>query len=356
MIWLGRLRTLLPEAKGVAFSTTASRYVRIAAFRALGEIGSPQDQEDVRQAFIKESPRLIRDWIGELVTDLLPDKDTIAWVLEAIAKSEDKERHSVDLMEDAVTSFTDGVLLEDMPRLLDGMGKLLSEAPVIERGYCEVSKRFSWTMKAAARAVERIVKVRNQHALHPDSLDILYKFRAIREWSDDFRNIKLEFVAQVSEWQELNDASFWHDVAATRKGVFRKDGGRLTDYWQAQIFGAFWKFEATDFDRVRGWVQSRPDQDDKLVALTLAFTRARRWQDRARARADGRAPLGRARVDAPVRGVQARPWRLRVRSSSPHTRAPGRERPTGCLDRRHGSGARRGSLCNLPARRRDAIA
>src|SRR5260221_5589154 len=29
-----------------------------------------------------------------------------------------------------------------------------------------------------------------------------------------------------------------------------------------------------------------------------SLSRARRWQDRARARADGRAPLGRARVDA----------------------------------------------------------
>src|SRR6202035_285545 len=75
--------------------------------------------------------------------------------------------------------------------------------------------------------------------------------------------------------------------------------------------------------------------------------RARRWQDRARAQADGRAPLGRARVDAPVRGVQARPWRLRVRSSSPPTRAPGRERPTGCLDRPLGSGERGSELCRL---------
>src|SRR2546428_553819 len=82
-----------------------------------------------------------------------------------------------------------------------------------------------------------------------------------------------------------------------------------------------------------------------------SLPRARRWQDRARARADGRAPLGRARVDAPVRGVQARPWRLRVRSSSPPTRAPGRERPTGCLDRRTVAalGAARFVACPLDA-------
>jgi hypothetical protein len=94
MIWLGRLKSLLPEAKKVALSSTASRYTRIAAFCALREIGSQQDQEDVRRAFLNESPRLSREWIGELVTDLVPAKDTITWVLDVTEKSEDKERYS----------------------------------------------------------------------------------------------------------------------------------------------------------------------------------------------------------------------------------------------------------------------
>jgi hypothetical protein len=271
MIWLGRLKSLLPEAKKVALSPNASRYTRIAAFRALREIGSQQDLEDVRHALVNESPRLSREWIGELITELAPTRETISWVLAATEKSEDKERYMVDRMVDAVTSFTEATRLEDLPLLLAGMGKLLDQTPVIERGYCEVSQRYSWVMKAAARAVERLIIARSRHALHPDSLEILHKFRAVREWGDDFRNIKVEFASLVPNWPELNDASLWHDVAATRRVVTRKKAARLTDYWQAQIFGAFWKFDATDFDRVCYWIQSRPEQDDKLVALTLAF-------------------------------------------------------------------------------------
>ena len=271
MIWLGRLKVLLPEAKKIALSAMASRYTRIAAFRALREIGHGQDQKDVREAFVKESAGLNRDWIGELVTELGPNRDTVSWLLRALEKSADKERYSVDRLEEAVISFAEATPLEDMPLLLAGIVKLLDEAPVIERGYCEVSKRFAWLMKPAVRAAERIIRARHQHAMHRDSLDVLYKSRAIREWSDDFRNTKVEFNNLLAEWRDLNDASFWYDVGAARNGIGRKEGGRLTDYWQAQIFGAFWKFEAADFDRVCGWIRSRPDQDDRLVALTLAF-------------------------------------------------------------------------------------
>jgi hypothetical protein len=196
-----------------------------------------------------------------------------------------------------VTSFTDATRFEDLPLLLAGMSTLLDQTPVIERGYCEVSRRFSWVMKAAARAVERLIKARNQHSLHTDSLEVLHKFRAAREWDDDFRDIKVEFASLVPDWLELNDASFWHDVAATRRVVIRKKSERLTEYWQAQVFGAFWKYEAADFDRVCGWIQSRPEQDDKLVALTLAFAiyaqngRPRAWREHLKSTCSGDAEL-----------------------------------------------------------------
>jgi hypothetical protein len=227
----------------------------------------------------------------------VPTKETITWVLEVTEKSEDKERYAVDRMEDAVTSFTEATPLEELPLLLGGMGTLLDQMPVIERGYCEVSQRFSWVMKAAAHAVERLIKTRDTHALHPDSLEVLHKFRAVREWGDDFRDIKVEFAGLVPDWPELNDASFWHDVAATRRVVTRKKGDRLTDYWQAQVFGAFWKFEATDFDRVCDWIRSRPEQDDKLVSLTLAFAiyaqngKRRAWRERLKSTCSGDVEL-----------------------------------------------------------------
>jgi len=193
-------------------------------------------------------------------------------------------------MADAITEFTDATQIEELPVLLAGMRALLEQAPVIERGYCDVSKRFSWVIKAAVHGLERLIKARHPYALYRDSLEILRKFRAVREWENEFRDIRVEFEQLVTGWTELNDASFWHDVAATREGVSRR-GERLTDYWQGQIFGSFWKFEMVDFDRVLGWIESRPDQDDKLVALTLGFAiyyqngKSKIWRDRLKSAA-----------------------------------------------------------------------
>ena len=236
-----------------------------------------------------EAPRLSREWIGELVTDLAPSRDNIDWALNAVAKSEDKERYTVDRLEDALTAFADSTALSDLPRLLAGIGLLLDESPFIERGYCEVSQRYSWMMKAAAHAVERLATTRDPYALHASSSEMLRKFRVAREWGDDFRDIRVEFGKLIPDWQDLNDASFWRDIAATRKVVSRKEGGRLTDYWQAHVFGAFWRFAGSDFDRVCDWIQDRPEQDDKLVALTLAFAiynendKPKPWRDKLKA-------------------------------------------------------------------------
>jgi hypothetical protein len=271
MIWLGRLKSLSADAKSVALSATASRYTRISAFRAVREIGTSKDQEDIQQSFLKESPRLSREWIGELMTDLAPTTHSTRWALDAIAKCDDKERSRIDRLEDALTAFSDSLDLSDLPELLPGIGLLLDESPFIERGYCEVSKRNSWMIKAAAHAAERLIAAKRPEAMNRDCLEVLRKFRVAREWGDDFRDIKVGFAKLVPDWQELNDASFWHDVAETRKVVSRKKDERLTDYWQAYVFGAFWKFTASDFDRACEWVQNRPEQDDRLVALTIAF-------------------------------------------------------------------------------------
>ena len=285
MIWLGRLKSLLTDAKKVALSTAASRYTRISAFRAVREIGTSLDQEDIRRSFSSESPRLSREWIGELMTELAPSKENVRWVLNVISKCEDKERYTVDRLEDALIAFSVSLDLSDVSDLLKGLGFLLDESPFIERGYCEVSKRNSWMMKAAAHAAERLIAAKDSKAPEQECLEVLRKFRAVREWGDDFRDIKVGFASLVSDWQELNDASFWHDVTETRKVVSRKKGERLTDYWQAYVFGAFWKFTAADFDRVCEWIRDRPEQDDRLVALTVAFSiynengKPKEWRD-----------------------------------------------------------------------------
>lgn len=297
MIWLGKLNTLLPAAKSVALSRKTRRYTRIAAIRAVRAVGSDVDNEDIRQSFLKESPRHDRELSGELMSDLRPTDAAITWVLEICEHSEVKERYAIDRLGEALSAFTQAVELRQLPVLLAGLTRLLNTPPFVDRGYCEVSARFSWIMKSAVEAAERLIEARDPSALHTDCLDVLHRFNLVRRWGEEERNIKAELESLIPPWRELNDAAFWYDVSTTRGVIGRKGKGRLTDYWRAQIFGSFWRFSADDFERVVGWIGSRSEEGDKLVALSLAFAifaengRRNAWRSQLKTACSGNSEL-----------------------------------------------------------------
>ena len=104
-----------------------------------------------------------------------------------------KQELSVDTLTDAVVNFAETAPLEIAPGLANGLNQLLEEAPYIERGFCEVSKKNSWLIKAASAAAERLVRARRPEALGDDALGILHKLRAVRDWGNDLRETKAEF-------------------------------------------------------------------------------------------------------------------------------------------------------------------
>ena len=289
MIWLGQLKALLPEAKQVALSTKASKYTRIAAFRAVGAVGSATDQDELRQSFLQETDVLDREWLAELLSDLQPTDALTDWLLAAVSKAAEKEEYTIEHLSEAVTKFVEAAPLPLLPKLVAGFETLLGQSPYVERSFCEVSQRFAWLIKAAAAGVERLIEKRHPFARDPKSLEILYKLRSLREWRDEVRDIKTEFAKLVAGWAELNKDSFWYDVRASRHRLHKKPGDRLTFYRQAGMFGCFWSFGPDDFDFACNAVVQEPNQDDKLVALSLAF-------------------------DLYVQAGRLRPWRQKLKS------------------------------------------
>lgn len=271
MIWLGELMDLLPEAKQVALTIGASKYTRIAAFRAVSAIGTAADHEELRQTFLKEAEFLDRHWLGELLSDLQPTEALIDWLLAAVAKSADKEKYTVDHLDGSVTKFVEGAPLESLPKLIDGLKALLAQTPYIESRYCEVSKRFAWLLRAAAAGVERLIEMRHPFARDPTSLEILYKLRSLHDRHEETHEIKTSFATLVHAWSELNKDSFWYDVQTSRRRMHKKPSDRLTFYRQAAFFGSFWSFGPDDFEYACDAVTQQSEQDDKLVALSLAF-------------------------------------------------------------------------------------
>jgi hypothetical protein len=319
MIWLGELAAALPEAKAAALSASRSTYTRIAAFRAVKAVGCAKDCEEVRQAFLHEAPELKREWLAELVRDTVPSSGTIAWLLAALAKSTEKERYSVDDLTDAVGKFTRAADAALLPELVSGLNDLLSQPPVIERRYCEVSVRFGWLLKAAAQAVERLIRERHPAALEPPALSVLRKFRVSQDYgTDELQDAKIGFAALVPEWPDLNRTLFWYDVEEARTGLDKKRGERLDEFWRASIFGAYWRFGKDDFDYVTDQILAQTSGDNRPVALSLAFRlyvdhgRPRKWREKLKALVAGDSELaGRlARyLNPPPQGNESRTWK-----------------------------------------------
>lgn len=319
MIWLGEVVAALPEAKAIAFSGSTSIYTRIAAIRAVKATGSDNDVEELRQAFLGEAAELDRDWLAELVQDAKPSSDSITWLLSGLEKSQEKRRFSVDRLTDAVEKFVQATDIDSLHKLVGGFHDLLERSPVIERRHCEISQRFSWLLKPACQAVERLIRERHPTALQPASLRILHKLVTSYDYdADGVRREEFDFSTLVPEWTALNRTLFWHEVEQVRAQRDKKRGERVDDFWRVSMFGAFWRFGSEDFEYATDQIASQTLIDNKLVALSVAFRiyvesgRPRAWREQLKKRVAGDKRLSDrlARyLKPPAQGADARRWK-----------------------------------------------
>lgn len=286
IVWQGELADALNDTLAVALDKQSPRYARMAAFRAVAEIGSVQDGIELRDAFLAEAKQLERDLLSVLIEELPPTPQSVAWLLSCFAKLKEKKRSSVDGLPQSLDNFIRLLPLDLIEKLLSGLNVLICKRPIVEKRFCLISKRHGWLIKSAAQAAERLIDARHPAALNMPTLSILQKLPAAQEYREwDLRDIKSEIPKLVPAWPELNDHYFWYDVAQARRYRDKKAKQKLTAIWQVSIFGAYWKFETTDFDRMLSFVNSQSNADDRRVALTGAFQlyvrseRPRRFRD-----------------------------------------------------------------------------
>jgi hypothetical protein len=271
MVQQGAIAALADKAKHFAL-VSRSKYTRIAAIQALIEIGSQEDVAEVREAFVAEGSPLRRSWLGELLDGLGQTQDDVDWVLTALALAAPKKQFETDPLVDSLASYVAALPSVLLASFLEGLGKLLSRKPVIEQRQCEISKRHSWLGQAAGQALMRMIGSRDSAMLKKTALSILRKLPIAEHYEGRaFEEVRNELPQLVREWPELNRALFWNCVAEERARRKRKNGERLTDCWHVSIFGAYWAFDGADFDYTIEQIAVRPQTDDKLVALTLAF-------------------------------------------------------------------------------------
>jgi hypothetical protein len=272
MVWQGRLKDALPEAMDVACSPNAGYASRIAAFRAMADLGTRHDMASIRDSFAKESHALDRRCMADLVSHVQhPDEETLEWLLDCIPQLAEYNEFGGTGLSRQIASFFERAPLALIFRGLDRLHELLTSPPVIERRYCEISKHYQWLHLATGVAIRRLIDARDPSVFMPISLAVLHLLQAGIRYhmrASDVR--KLGLTEALNQWPELKWALFWHVVELERKSREAKSE-RVVDASVALVAASYLSFDDNDFDAATRAMSERVLADDRSVALSLAF-------------------------------------------------------------------------------------
>jgi len=273
MIWQGRIKEALSEAKGYAQNKDTQKYTMIAAIRAVKEVGTAQDFDDVLRTFLVETENQHdRRILAELIDNIGSDEKSADWILEVLENVQDKEKYNVDGLPTSLANFIERADLNAVAKILKGIDKFLKQEPFIERRFCEISGRYGWLLPISLKASERLISSKHPEALSSECLYALTQAFSFKEY-DDFESgsLKNDLSSLVPGWKELNHSLFWYDVEETKRMWEEKRKDSLEYAWQVSIFGCFWSFTENDFDFITQDIVERPSLGDRLIALSLAF-------------------------------------------------------------------------------------
>lgn len=231
MVWQGEVVGALAETKQFALNAQ-HKHTRLAAIRAVIDLGTVQDIADVRLALLAGDSKVNREWLAELLDGLALDTQWLPWLLQAIERSTKKERYSGrDALALKLSSLAMDCPLENLPALICGLGVLLDKPPTEQHGFSDISKRYGWLAEIAGIAVLRLLQARDPFALNDSALAILSKLAQAHIYEErDTRELGEKLREIVPTWPELDYKLFWYDV-----GVARIGGVHRGTYVAAQI-------------------------------------------------------------------------------------------------------------------------
>lgn len=298
MIWQGRIKEALPEAKCVAMDQEVNAHIKIAAVRAIKQVGTDDDFLEFLTSLTSNDKRINRTLLANTINLLSPTLQSLRWILSALENVEDGERYSSDGLGYYLVRFVEKLGIDETVAFIKGIDVFLSRSPFIEKSFCHVSKQYSWLISSGTNAVEKLIKLRHPDTLCPQSLSILSKIRNFKEYEYvDSKTLTDTVSDAIQSWPEFNFSVFWKDVEETRKVIYSQKEDRLTYHWQPYMLRGYWSFGSDDFDKIKNEISSQTFLDNKLVALSLAFSiytengRPQIWRDQLKDAVSGEKEL-----------------------------------------------------------------
>lgn len=283
--WAGQIAALLPIAKTVAVDTTRHTYTRMAATRLIGVVGSEEDGRVMRGALYIERPLISHAWIAELLDRAPATQETIDWLFGLVSKSDEKKRNGSNELGASAAVFLSRCSLELLPQTAERLNSLLAAHSIDESYRSRIPSKHLWMLALASAIVSRLVHARHPAALEPACLGLLTKLAGGNRFDQgEFFEPPLNYIAAVAGWDELNKALFWFNIGESRARAERRAEGRVTTHGPVEALGGYWRFGAQHLEYFAEQIQAQTLQDNKLVALAVAFGlylgggRPRKWR------------------------------------------------------------------------------
>ena len=272
-IEFGRLQKLADIAKRAALKPSQRTYIRLAAMRAVSVVCDDAEIASTCSAILKDDSLASRQELSNVLDVFGAKYIPVSSLMHLVEAVEPQERYGSRRLNRAIIEYVNTCTIDDVSHIVLESARLIKQAPFVERDFFKISEKNGWMLDFAAMACKRLIEKRHLAALLRPCLSLLSLTNSTHDY--EIRKSKTILGELVPQWPELNASLFWYDVEDARMLYDKKKGERLTIWWQVHAFRNLWHFEHKnnkDIDQVVKWVTQKDFVDDKLVALTLAFS------------------------------------------------------------------------------------
>ena len=269
-IEVGLLQDLADIAERAVLKPFRRTHTRLTAMRALSAVCEDAKIVSACGAILKDNDLSSRQELAYVLDVFGAKYIPVSSLMHLVEAVKPKERYSSDHLNRAIIEYINTCTINDVSHIVSESARLIKQAPLSKRDFFEVSKKNAWMLDFATTACERLIKERHPAALLQPCLSLLSPTNRSQDYH--IRETKTNLGELVPQWPELNAALFWYEVEDLRTLRDEKKGERLTDWWQVHVFRDLQRFEYKDIDQVVKWITQKEFMDDRLVALTLAFS------------------------------------------------------------------------------------
>ena len=277
LVWQGEMSECVEPMAEIASDSGSGVMARIAALRSISRVGSNDDLNAVWDRVIANEQKVSRRLAANIVRGALSNSASVERLSATLERLEHSKQDHGSGWPEALHQFIDGFEIEhaagqqDLARLIQILNEFLEPESHTRGSRKRISRSQIWLLQAAGHAAGRLIDVRSMHALQGHTIAILHKISSARYWHDaDLKEHAERLQKAVPDWPELNDTVFWSAISAERARREADGGKHVTDPFNA-LFYNYCRYEGADFERVLKFIPNLTNEDDGLVAATLAY-------------------------------------------------------------------------------------